>query len=59
MPGTANNSPICLFEESVTLPELSEKTGLVQCTRTSDFSSSRTISPGHCLMIGGSISKVK
>ena len=59
MPGTANDSPICLLEESVTLPELSEKTGLVHCTLTSLYSSSRTISPGHCLTIGGSKSKVK
>ena len=59
MPGTVNDSPICLFAENVTLPELSEKTGLVQCTLTSLSSSSRTISPGHCSTIGASISKVK
>ena len=53
MLGTANNSPLCYFEENLTLPELSGKTGFVQSTLTSMFSSSLTIFLGHGPMIGG------
>ena len=53
MLGTANNSPLCYFEENLTLPELSGKTGFVQSTLTSMFSSSLTIFLGHGPRIGG------